>query len=372
MRMKDFVVVQVLALGAGILLIPAATQSQIGTLDARAIDKILSGVAKGFQDADSEDKVIKARKRLIDEYRDAESRGAGYAFARAAAEKLRPLLGKGLKADDPLRMVKIVNLAIALSNMPQASIQPALGAMIAHKSPAVRFYGWAGYLEARRKVLGQGEEFADTMIAAVEKTGDQEQSVAVLSGMFRTLDMGVAVPAGVSQKTWKQWRQRTLAALERNWNRWCGIIASGDKEMSVAFLPLISVLQGHAAELENDKEKIGPLVQMVYDAGWYASWAYKNAGHGTSVANANGLLLRRWEEALNAMTGAKNNFVITAVTKGPAPFGDAVRLAVIANWLEALKEFKIAKPEEPTPKPVPATQPSPRSTATAAPRPAKA
>ena len=364
MRLKSILVVSAVALGAVVACIPSIGYGQASPLDARRIDETLTAIAEAMDDANDQERVIRLRDKTLEEYGFWDDRKAGYTFARAAARRLGPLLGAGLKADDPLRTLKVVNVAMALSMMPQVTIQPALETMVAHGNPAVRLFGWMGYRRTRDRLMSQGEAFAGKMFAALDKSADTERSPLVLGAMFRMLRMD-ARPAGLPEDVWKAARRRSLGILKRNWRRWCVKVASCQPEMAAASLRLVDAVRAHAgAAAENKDEKKQKaakklLVQMAYDVAWFASLAYQKTyrkpGMGMRAVGDNGALLRACERALNAMSGLEHKSIVIALTKGDDDGrAERVRLAVVFYWLEALtKNYGVTEPKykEPTTKP---------------------
>ena len=360
MQFKSIVVVSALALGVVSVFPPFVTRAHGGPAEDRKTDAILKSVAAAIVVAKDEKAVVKARKRAINEYRFSKS---AYSYAQMAATHLTPLLGAGIKATDPLRVQKVVNVAMALSRMPQVTIQPALEAMVVHANPAVRLLGWTAYFRTRNRLISQGESFAKKMYAALDKAGPTENSPPVLAAMFRMMETSAA-PAGFSATDWQKARARWLATLRRNWLRWCGKMASGEAEMAGASEILVRVAQSHAAAAvagEKDPKKLdakkSPFVQMVYDVASAASKAYQRAdGEGNvRLVAESGALLRDCERALKALTGTEHNFIITALVKDTdEQRATRVRLAVVLRWLAELRErFGVTEPKfgKPTTKP---------------------
>jgi len=361
MQLKSIVVVSALALGVVSVFPSFVARARGGPVEDRKIDEILESVAKAIVVAKDEEAVVKARKKAINEYQFSKS---GYSYARMAATRLTPLLGAELKATDPLRVLKVVNVAMALSRMPQVTIQPALEAMVVHANPAVRLLGWTAYFRTRNRLMSQGEAFAAKMHAALDKAGLTENSPPVLAAMFRMMETGAA-PAGVPVAVWQKARAYWLTTLRRNWRRWCGKMAAGEAEMARASEILVRVAQSHAGAAiagEKDPKKLkarkGPFAQMVYDVAWSASKAYQKA-HGDPEGDArlvaeSGALLRDCERALNALAGTEHNFIISALVKGDdRDRATRVRLAVL-RWEDVLKkDYGVTEPEfgKPTTKP---------------------
>lgn len=368
MQLKSIVVVSALALSVVSAFPPFVARANGGPPEDKKIDDFLKSVATAFVAAKDEKAVVKARKNAAIAYQGSKS---AYSYARMAAARLTPLLGKGLDATDPLRVLKIVNVAMALSQMPQVTIQPALETMVGHPNPAVRLLGWTAYFKTRNRLMSHGEEFAAKMHASLDKAGLTENSPPVLAAVFRMMDVST-VPASVSGTDWQKARARWLVMLRRNRLRWCSKMIAGEAEMAGALEMLVRVAQSHAGAAiigETNPRKLdakkSPFVQMVYDVAWSASKAYQKA-HGEDNARLiaqSGALLRDCERAFNALAGTEHSFIINALIKGTnEQRATLVRLAVVLRWWEVLKDrFGVTEPKfkKPTTKPTTTTAPAP-------------
>jgi hypothetical protein len=308
-------------------------------------------------DANDEQTVLEKRAALLKRYRVRNGQQRGFGFARSVAAHSRPLLAAGPPADDALRKVKLVNVALAVSLMPQATIQPALDLMVRHENPAVRYFGWRGYWLARTRLLGQGAEFVDRMFAALEERAGREDSPSVLGELFRMLVMRPDRPVGVSAETWQAARRRTVDLLGRHWGAG-GRGLADDPEMAAAARVLVQAAREHAAA--GGAEQHQAAAQWLFELACHASRVYLRAPYGEALSNAQGMLLRACEGALNAVAGTEHRLIETALQRDEPPYQPPVRLAVIQGWKTALKERGI-EVRQPANRP-PASQPAATTT----------
>lgn len=345
--------------------------AQVTNLQKNQMRSIIETAANEMTAGKNEDQVIQARQRLEDGYRSAREDGSAlaYFYAGDAADQLAPLLGPGLRGDDPLRQLRMVNAALALSQMNQVSAQAALQQMVGHESPAVRLYGWRGYRRTRRQILAYGGQAAERFFKTVQQRAGAETNVTVLGGFFRMLDLGVAMGPGIDPETWQAWRKVERGVLEDNWDTWCAMLLEENTEMALAALPLMSVAQGHILEIQQEMRRqgaakeaidqaISPLLDLLYKLGWHSTLAYKQAGHGSRVANAHGYLLRQWEQGLNGLLGTDHAFLLRAITRavygtmeltGDDRYETAVRLSVIGadGWFGVLNAYGVEQVKAP-------------------------
>ena len=95
--------------------------------EAKVTESVNSWLEKMDNAADAK-AIREAREGMTKAYAYYEGKGQGYVYAQEATKGSIPRLARY----DPVRQI---NLAMVLSKMPQASIQPALDAMVAHPKP---------------------------------------------------------------------------------------------------------------------------------------------------------------------------------------------------------------------------------------------
>jgi len=205
-----------------------------------------------------------ARQKLVEGYKRFTSAFWRYAYAQVAAAEVPP----ALKVKD---RVKQIHLSMALAQMDQVTVQPALEAMIAHANPVVRYWAVRGYRTAAKKIMDQGGSYAGTMLATLERLGTTERAGAVVGAIFRGLSpypgakpADVAKLRGVQSKVWLA-RCRELNAGDPEWiGAYLGalrFLSPQDKGDEQAVLQmLIDVLVGAAAAFDrasNQKGRVG-------------------------------------------------------------------------------------------------------------------
>jgi hypothetical protein len=327
--------------------------------------------AGAIRDAKDANEIISARDRMAQDYKVMEAKTAGYVFAEQAATVVAPMLRKGFDKDS-LRVAKEVNLAIAISQMPQVSIQPALEEMIASGDPAVRLVGWKGYRAIRSRLLLQGLSAADRAMASAERAAKTETSPFVLEGAFRMLELEPAKPANVSQDVWDAVRKRTWNALAANWDSpWRQRVMAGEAEMAEACQQAASVAASYAATGAT-KQETTRLLQMLTDMAFCAAQAFIAARTDGKTGDAQAGLLHSCEAALNAITKAGKDFIGKALADSSVTTRPNIVLVWIEpsrpgtygvyGWVDFLKNQGVVEPKAP---PAPASQATTRTTAPA-------
>lgn len=316
--------------------------------------------------------VIEAREGILADYAlyDAAGHQYQYAFAQHAREVLIPVLEQPMPPEDKLAALKQVNIAVALSRMPQVTIQPALDAMVKHPNGAVRFLGWEGYHSARTILFAQGRNETQQFFASLQTAAAQEQSPPVMGAIFDAANISSFADARVSAATIQEAQRQAFAILQANWRRWCERVLAGDEEMTRAMTKGVSAAATLAGGLEAPGKTAA--VQMVIDAMRCASLAYDEAGAEGRVAEENDALLQMCEATLSSSEGALfpvTNKRADYVTKALGEKETEVRRVnvptAVLKWIDDLKEFGVVKADFVPPTPTTATAPATTETAEA-------
>ena len=115
-----------------------ALGARIAEYDGQIADRVQYW-SEQIADANSVGSIAEARKQLIQDYGKYRETPYRVTYARVTAEKLVKLLGTGIDKSDRLRVFKQINVAVAISKMPQTTTQKALAVMVTDKgNPAVR------------------------------------------------------------------------------------------------------------------------------------------------------------------------------------------------------------------------------------------
>lgn len=152
----------------------AEVRGPLGPAAVGKIDKYIDYWVAKMQGAKVVKAMADARQGLLNGYNQHGGASYQYAYAGSAAARVVAIL-----ADT--HRVKQIQAAMALSEMPQITIQPALEKMAEHKNAAVRYWAARGYRRAARLLMIQGGNYAKRTLAALEKLGRSEQSGPVLA-----------------------------------------------------------------------------------------------------------------------------------------------------------------------------------------------
>ena len=320
--------------------------------------------------------VYAARDMLIGDYAQVDKKGAGYKFAELAAAVAAPVLSKGFGAD-PLAKAREIGLAMALSQMPRASVQPALEAMVnCDRNPAVRYFGWKGYRQARTVVLGLGPSATQKVLASVDRAARTETSGPALEQLFGMLTLETVKPEVVSKEMWDLTQKRTLAAMSNNWRNWCQMVVLGDEEVAEACQRAVLAVRSRLDWIGQDKEPRKLILQMFVDMGFCAAKGFAQASSDGRPADAFSALLLTCEEALNAATRAGKVFIKTPLEDPKvAANPDILIICLVPGkencgvlaWADFLKDQGVVAPNPAdyrrrtagTPASGPATRPTP-------------
>ena len=332
--------------------------------------KIMRNADDGKAEEISE--IYEARKGISDTYTTYDSTSFRYTTASLAAEILTPFLD----ADSEL---KRVNAALALSAMPQVTIQPALEKMIVHPSPSVRYLGWEGYRSAWVRVVGQGPLPTKTMFASLAKRAEGEDSAHVMGAIWQMLQLRADVPPD-PPRGMRPPKQLAFDILRKTWRKRCRQIHDGSLPMAKVARKAIAAVIDHATAPGGGKDKTAAICQMLCDMMYASAKAYEadsiavgdldNAGDEATakrkkplgaVGRANATLLLRCEMALNGLLGAsqakRKDYIHAVLTDRRLSRKDRGRRMVFWEdldtgkrygamwWLEDLKKFGVRKPD---------------------------
>ena len=101
-----------------------------------------------MKSAQTSGEIIKVCEALTNGYVRHASPNYGHAYARSAARGVITVLS----IDDPIKQIQS---SMAVSAMPQITIEPALEKMARHANPAVRYWSVRGYGRAAKLLMIQ-------------------------------------------------------------------------------------------------------------------------------------------------------------------------------------------------------------------------
>lgn len=366
--------------GGGLALAQVSILADVPTLDIpsieltaglspksiQQIDTLLNYHAKAITDAEGKRKqarVLAGRDSLIAAYNYYDSIQFKNAVAGQAFEIVAPLL----ETSDELILI---NVAMALAEMPAASGQENLEKMIIHPNPAVRFLGWQGYGKARMAILATGSaQPTDKMLAAMANAVKEEKTSLVIRVVFEAINFPPSGPEGVPKAKYDRARREALTVLASNWQNQTNQVRYGDWEMSESFRRATSAIANSWDLLSGEPAQRTKYLQMIIDVAWSSAQAYEAAmrvaerasGLTKDDANtkieANTLLLRSCEQALNSITKGNRDYLARTLTDtsipdlASAPRGwkdltTAKQYGVLA-WIEELEAEGITIPKAP-------------------------
>ena len=398
----------------------AAAESGLSAEQRDQVDQYVGELIKALAAAENAKRVVEIRTLLIRGYN---VHGTAAAFQEAYADSMavhgQALLSGQLGPDDALTSLKEINLAISVGRMAQLSLRPLVRAMVVHKNPAVRYFGWNVYALLRAPVLAEGGDAPEAMYATITKAASQESDPLVLAELMRTLHLppNPGPGQGVTREAHQDAQRKFFGILQGDWMRLCRRVLAVDGGMSEAAAGGVNTARALATGL-GDAAVGKAAMQMVLNMAWSAGKAYdeslqmmraaqaasdaqaaeQEGGGPAGVAaavegeaaakadqlaqrlgktpealaamsgdieqalSANTLLLKECEEALNTLTGKGEPGELRirqplSASGGMGDPGAAVQLGVL-KWVDELrKTHGLKHPKDVVPAPV-ATAPA--------------
>lgn len=291
--------------------------------------------------ASDEKAILNTRTMIENGYKQLENMDYRLAYAKQMAEQVLPLFQKG-PGSNPLGSTKELNLALAVGQMPQPSIEPALETMVVHKNPALRYEGWVTYRAILPQILQMGR--SPQMLALLSQQTAKETSAPVLGAIFQALSLDATVGTNVPADVLAPVRKQALQILSTHWTTWCKRVVQGDLEMTRAALHAVSALQSVAGDA-----KPGPVLQALLRMA-YASQKAADANKSNKDLTAAGkMLLLECEAALVALSKNSETPIQNAL-KSQTPKGNvdiwAEAGSAVFKWAESLKSQGVKDPQE--------------------------
>jgi hypothetical protein len=316
----------------------------------------------GIREAKDETALANARKGFASDYSLHESAEYRFAFAGVAAKECVELL----KLDDN---AKLVTVAMMIASLPQASIQPALDAMVVHRNPAVRYFGWEGYRGAKAAIIAQSADSTDKMLKQMGDRLAVEESPLVVGQIYSAMIFGASETGGMSGDAVAKAERQFAAVLAKTWMRQCEQVLVGGVDVAAAAGRGVALLQQEGEAVAADKAALKPVLQMLADVAYAAATAYDKAltAKDNAIADADAQLLKDCEAALNAVLKTTNNYLEKPLTEPKIQDrGQAVKSYVdkgsgknygVLKWIDDLKALGVVEPKIEAPK-APATKPA--------------
>jgi len=354
MQIRTLAWVLVVAVVAGGVAASAQGQENKGRDAAikAALKKIESGEAKD-QSA--------GRMELVELFNHETTPAGQAAVAAGIAKQATPVLAR-------LDGQRAATLAVAISQVHDAAIQPALESMIRHKDTGVRILGWRGYLWADadkniREQIVQNPAAAATMWKSLAERMAKENSSAVFGFIF---DM-MRLPTTVRKASGPGVDAKNFQMLDAAWKDICQKVIDGDEEMTRAARSAVAAMEYFYKNLPSAEAKnktISDLVVMMY----CAAKSYDLESAEGDLAEAAKQVLLDAEVALSGLTEKKiKDMADRAVRDQNVQKRGPAALLAAYEWAEMVKldsnEFAGFQPRVRTkvttqPASMPATSPS--------------
>jgi hypothetical protein len=282
--------------------------------------------------SDKNEDILDHRRRLLADYAFYEEPAYRQQAADIFVEVAGPFVtGDAYDGNDPLAMVKRINVAMAAARMDSSSTAPLLQNMVASDNAAIRFFGWNGYRNIRLPLLA-GQVNRD-LLAAVKSALAEEPSTVVLAEVFRVLDLKPAGLVGFDADARKRIAETLVPAVKPAWAvRLKQLKESDGTDMLRAMDTAVQTLGTYPSG-----DFTPAIRKMVLDVALAAGEIYSNAleAGNDSRADAAETLLLTAEKALLEQTPMTNQRIVKAMQQD-AP-GAAVQLALL-DWQTELQE----------------------------------
>lgn len=284
-----------------------------------------------FVQSGSENEVLKAKDRLIEDYlfffsRDEakanQSPDYQIAWARLAAAAFGPLFGEGMKKDDNLKRLKEINLSMVFLVASQIYPIPAEGKeyrgnidivsvverMVEHENPAVRYFGWRAYRNLRIQLLAstiRGGGAVANMRALINK-GQNETSAPVLGCYFGMLDFPATDPLyGVKDSVLTGFRKDCYGIVKSLWGKWLPRIWQGDIDVAIALGKGLECMKGLAPMASKEPNGKKVLLQNIMDLLYCSANSFDRQWNHVPVTTDSGQQHASWFKYLKSEFEAK-------------------------------------------------------------------
>ncbi len=282
--------------------------------------------------SDKNEDILDHRRRLLADYAFYDEPTYRQQAAEIFVEVAGPFIsGDAYDENDPLGMVKRINVAMAAARMESSSTAPLLKTMVAGDNAAIRFFGWNGYRNIRLPLLA-GQVNRDLQ-AAVKTALAEEPSTVVLAEVFRVLNLKPADLVGFDADARKRIAETFVPVIQSTWPARIEQLKEDDgTDMLRAMNTAVQTLGTYPSG------KFTPTIRkLVFDVALAAGEIYSTAleAGDTSRANISEALLLTAEKALLEQTPTSTPRIAKAMQQ-EAP-GAAVQLTLL-EWQTELQE----------------------------------
>jgi hypothetical protein len=319
--------------------------------NTRLLRQYLEHWTSRLAEAEDVEGMLGARAKLVNGYQTVH-RTTRYQlwYAEQAAE----IVTRALKLESPARQIQA---AMALSEMAQITIQPALEEMASSENPAVRYWAVRGYRNSRQRMLELGE-YRSRMLKTLRRIGlnaDNYRMVAeVLAALRPYPGIGGAELAAIREAYSEIWVARLRQVID------------GDVDSLLAYREeLATLLPVNREDRETVRQLLADLLGATFRG--FDRLEKQPARKRPIVQAAMERLLIALEERLNDVLEEKGT-PVADVLNNPRIERRLLMALIEAEdvWLVGLREagFKPRRPAEPETRP--GTQPATRPTTTPA------
>ena len=262
----------------------ALQDTQRQQIDAYVAYQVVDKMAK----ATSQDEVIAARRKLTEIYNRYGSKADEFmsAFGASMAKHGKAMLA-GLAADDPLRILKEVNLSLTVKGMGQVTLGPLADVMVSHANPAVRHFGWTVYAAMRGPVMAAGGKAAQAMYDVLSNRLQKETNPQVLAEMVKMFTFRDIAEAGgaITPEAYSDGLSKLFKILETNWVSLCRRVMLADGSVAEATSTAVDAAVRLKGELKG-KVADQVAIQLVANMTWSAGKAFDLALGAQAAAEA--------------------------------------------------------------------------------------
>ena len=281
-------------------------------------------------------------------------------FARSTAAVV-PAALKKMDRNDKLLALKEVNLAMAVSRIPELPIITATDALVNHKNPGVRFLGWRSYRAISAKAINTGGKDARMLFAALQKHAATEPSPIVAAVI---IDVLYIKKSAWENKEFKKAFDRNYKILTTAVQPCCTRLAAGDTEWGRVGAAMIPMLKDANEYYKPDSKIAAQILQQLVTVAFAGATAYhKNKAAGSGSLHCIGLL-QQAEQTLCSLTGRTDTNIRKPLFNKKSSTAEKTPAVLLGvhDWIDRLEDlgvktpvFKPAKAPKPKPAPKPAT-----------------
>jgi len=287
-----------------------------------------------------------------------------------------------IKSNDPLAVVKLINIALVISDMNPDYTARGFEEMLASPNQAICYIGWQGMKKSRNSETGASQ--FKILYTSAQSTLSKETNATILSEVMQAIDFGTAATQTVPEKYRKLAAGKTVELITQNWKKLTADVSAANAGEKLAVPAMaITTLANNATFTGDDKTK-KQAIAMIYAQAQTAvarieklqaaaktlknrldrlkaSLEDRTSENMNQTANKNSsqeltpeqkklsykldeaetlagdykVLMMNCEDAFNTLTGASNDFIAKQMTASADPAA-AMKLGLL-DWKSVLK-----------------------------------